>query len=589
MKPLKNKKLHLLSAGIVAALLSPYGEAQLISGLSPFFLTAGCQPTSEVPPRIQVYPNAEVEPDLYIDTNPLAPSGPPLIVAAWQQDRYSKAGGADADYMTFSSDGGTTFLDPLNTLPLQNVQCFGGPYQRASDPMVVISPNGFVYFIGLGFNYSTVPNAVNVGRYKMNNSGGTFTLTPDTTVSLGAINGLKTTSTTDFAKMTRETLDPKGNTLYLTWDEFRQGSFFTGNPKVLSDAGKIFFTKTTDGGNTYDNPKPVFNVYMGISQALGAPNAQKFAPDIQTTGSRIEILNNPSSTAFSRLLDIMGTQTGLVNPKIPLKNFYEVIRSDNQGQNWTLASIINPDGLVGQAFVPESPLDNPQLIRSGDGVPSTATDRDRNLIYAAIQQHSLLTGPSFQGDGIPTEIDLYVSQDGGSSWTELKNGTMFKVNADVTMMASLTNPNPDITQAFNQAVAVLADHTIAVSYYDFRNHVQGDTSSLLTDRWLEHYRLDTTTTPPTLTKLNADSIRLTTRSFDMLEAPALTGAAISPPGLFLGDYQTMKAFGANTVYSVFGTTLDSSGAQLSCFLNSLLPDIHDDNCSNIMFTITTLP
>src|SRR5205823_13322729 len=90
---------------------------------------------------------------------------------------------------------------------------------------------------------------------------------------------------------------------------------------------------------------------------------------------------------------------------------------------------------------------NSQVIRSGDAVDQADVDRTRNLIYSVIQEHSLIY------DQTPCRIDLYVSKDGGTSWTLI--GPVNRVLS---------------TQAFNQGIAVLNDGRIAISYYDFRNH-----------------------------------------------------------------------------------------------------------------------
>src|SRR5207245_10754360 len=102
------------------------------------------------------------------------------------------------------------------------------------------------------------------------------------------------------------------------------------------------------------------------------------------------------------------------------------------------------------------------------------------------------------------------------------------------------------TQAFIASIAVFNDGLIAISYYDFRNHQSGS-SKLETDRWLDIYRYD----PASDTLSFQNEVRLTATSFDYLKAPTLGGTAISPAGLFLGDYQTVKSFNG-VISSLFG-------------------------------------
>ena len=521
--------LALLSSMVMAAAPNTTTVRQVITGLSPF----PCAPTSNTATSHPIL-NSEVEPDLDVALNPASPLSPPIVVAAWQQDRYTRAGGANDIYMRVSMDGGATFG---SMIPMRNVFCFGGPFERSSDPRVTISSNGIIYFVGLGFDHATDPNAVSIARYDL------ATQSFIDLTELNAVKGIAQPTATDFSKLTVEPNDPSGNTLYLTWDRYFQGSYFTGNPHVLSDRGKLYFSKSLDGA-TWSQPKPIFNTYTDL--------ASQYAPDVQVSGAHIVLVNNSKTDQFSRLVDLMGVQTGLVNPDVSPHNFTEVVTSDNQGTTWSKPSVVNPDGLVGTAVNPEhydasqdfiTNHSNSQVIRSGDAVDQADVDRTRNLIYSVIQEHSLIY------DHTPCRIDLYVSKDGGTSWTLI--GPVNRVLS---------------TQAFNQGIAVLNDGRIAISYYDFRNH-QAGSSTLETDRWLDIYSYD----PASDTLTFQNEVRLTATSFDYLKAPALGGTAISPAGLFLGDYQTVKSFNG-VIYSVFGITTDDP-----------------NNQSDILFTITTDP
>src|SRR5256885_8320658 len=106
---------------------------QVITGLSPF----PCAPTSNTATSHPIL-NSEVEPDLDVALNPASPLSPPIVVAAWQQDRYTRAGGANDIYMRVSMDGGATFG---SMIPMRNVSCFGeiGKSTRLNSSHLVIS------------------------------------------------------------------------------------------------------------------------------------------------------------------------------------------------------------------------------------------------------------------------------------------------------------------------------------------------------------------------------------------------------------------------------------------------------------------
>src|SRR6266404_124210 len=82
--------LALLSSMVMAAATNTTTVRQVITGLSPF----PCAPTSNTATSHPIL-NSEVEPDFDVALNPASPLSPPIVVAAWQQDRYTRAGGAN--------------------------------------------------------------------------------------------------------------------------------------------------------------------------------------------------------------------------------------------------------------------------------------------------------------------------------------------------------------------------------------------------------------------------------------------------------------------------------------------------------------
>src|SRR6266550_9170034 len=114
-----------------------------VSGGSPY---AGC----EVPlVGGTLYREAEVEPSVSAD-----PAWPGNVVGVWQQDRFSN-GGALGLVAGYSRDAGRTWGE----VPLPFSRCAPGglSYDRASDPVVSIGPDGHAYAVSLSFTPNQVP------------------------------------------------------------------------------------------------------------------------------------------------------------------------------------------------------------------------------------------------------------------------------------------------------------------------------------------------------------------------------------------------------------------------------------------------
>ena len=133
-----------------------------------------------------------------------------------------------------------------------------------------------------------------------------------------------------------------------------------------------------------------------------------------------------------------------------------------------------------------------------------------------------------------------MSSDGGLTWS-----TPIQVN-------QTPNTVPPIDrQAWNPTVAVAADGTVAVSYYDFRNNTAAP--GALTDYWLAMAPAPATN-PSTWSE-----VRLTDTSFNLEQAPT----AIQR-GFFLGDYEGLAAAG-NDFVAVWGMPDGSATGQESIF------------------------
>jgi hypothetical protein len=122
-----------------------------------------------------------------------------------------------------------------------------------------------------------------------------------------------------------------------------------------------------------------------------------------------------------------------------------------------------------------------------------------------VRQDSRFSGRAFD------EVAFAMSRDGGRTWPETIRVSQTPVNES----------NPLRQQAFIPSVVIAGDGTVGVTYYDFRNDVDGVPE--LTDHWL--MRFGKSCSNPRHWK----EVRLTEESFDYLEAP-------EAGGLFLGDY-----------------------------------------------------
>jgi len=124
--------------------------------------------------------------------------------------------------------------------------------------------------------------------------------------------------------------------------------------------------------------------------------------------------------------------------------------------------------------------------------------------------------------GLYSSIAFSTSGDGGVSWSP-----PIPVNKTPSNIPSANR------QAFMPSVAVAADGTIAVSYYDFRyNDAQ---PGLLTDYWLVHCH-PSARRPSTDPANWKSEIRLTDMSFNI-------ETALDFGGLWVGDYQGLAAVG----------------------------------------------
>ena len=391
------------------------------------------------------------------------------IVAEYQQDRWSD-GGARGLVASVSHDNGGTWTRV--TVPGISA-CEGGEFLRASDPWVSFGPTGDLYAISLSFLGQPNPNHNAILVSKSTDLGDSWgdpiPLADDNT------NGL------DKESITADPFD--SDYVYAAWDRIVTpgGSTHASDQGIIhsrSFKSQTFFSRTTNGGQSWEPAKQIF-VDSSFSGSIG---------------SIIRVLGDGHT-----LLDALQTY-GNAAWKGGRCGSVSILRSPDRGVTWTnKPTIVAPFSCT---YVGAHNPDTGALIRSG-GLPDIAVD-GRNA-YVTWE------------DATPSEprvghIFFSQSTDGGLTWS-------------TPTIISKTPPGVD---AFIPTIAVNADHTIGVNYYDFRNNVPGGIAS--TDLWL------TTCSAGCTSAASWSEARVTPSSFDI-------GAAPQARGQFLGDYMGMTTNG----------------------------------------------
>jgi hypothetical protein len=108
------------------------------SGAAPAVTAVGAQQVSEdvIPPVQGSEPDTQQEPMIAVD-----PNDPNVVVAVFQEGRFTDIAAQAIGYAT-SQDAGRTWIH--GELP-GLTQAAGGPFERASDPVVAFGPDGAVY------------------------------------------------------------------------------------------------------------------------------------------------------------------------------------------------------------------------------------------------------------------------------------------------------------------------------------------------------------------------------------------------------------------------------------------------------------
>jgi hypothetical protein len=492
----------LLAAAMVVAVLwaqpaaasdfTTIGPLVQVSGVAPPEI-ANCTADNVAGQSGTVFRNSEVEP--WIDVNPTNPLN---IVGMWQQDRWSN-GGARGHVLGVSGDGGSTWTQVV--LPKVSVCSGSGTpatprnYERTTDPWISFGPNGVLHQISLSFNDINppfVPEDEQPGgdfdhallASKSTNGGLTWS---------DPVEVIRDLDSNVFNDKQSITADPNLAThVYAVWDRLafptsEDASLIAGF-RASSIRGPIWFNRTTNGGTSWEQPRQIYDPGQNDT----------------TLASQIVVLPAPDGTLVNLFAEFRNDNKGQQRGAS-----VKVIRSGDQGKTWSGAIQVDRLGTI-TITDPESGA----AIRTGDIVPDIAVNQANGRLYA-VWQDARFSG--FQNDSIAFSQSL----DGGLTWS-----APVKINKTPTAISAGNQ------QAFTASVDVAADGTISATYYDFRNNTSGD--PLLTDYFVVHCH-PTTPTACTNPANWVNEIRLTRRSFDMLQAP------LTSTGFFTGDYEGLAS------------------------------------------------
>ena len=417
------------------------------------------------------YVSAEVEPSLAV-------SGTQMI-GMFHQDRWSNGGGHGIGVVHLDqvkgwqqTTLGSDMCDTPATSPLHI-------YQRSSDPWVSFSKDGDIaYASALSFNNTNNFNAVVAGS--STDGGANWTMT--------AIPGSVFTQTNQSTDKNATTADPIHNTwAYTVWDTLLGPTDQPDdNPHAQAYTGPAYFSKTTDGGQTWGQAKIIINT----------ANRQ------QTIGNIIVV--DPTNGDLYDFTDL------IVSPNTPFQGTRSnaqlaFVKSTDGGSTWTQPQIIAPFNSLGV----RDP-NTGEALRVGDGLEEVAIGGDGKL-YVVWESSTRYQKQLKQSRGAwDDEILLTTSSNGGTTWS------------GPTVVRHLDSGLPTYTPT----VAVNGTR-VAITYYDNRFLQPGQTDVLPTDYWASI----STGGGPWVEQ------RITAKSFDQRSAPVARG-------FFLGDYEGLQPSGS---------------------------------------------
>jgi hypothetical protein len=359
-------------------------------------------------------------------------------------------------------------------------RCTGGTFDYADDLSLSVGTDGVAHLSAHVFDADRQRSGLLATR----SSDGGRTWSPPATLAAQAGGRDGEYAGGDIAT---DPADPR--TVYAVVPRF----FYPSEPSG-SFRGVVAFARSRNGGSSWQPARSILDTGAGRV----------------STGHQLVVLPDGTLLDVFTLIDL-GT-----DPQQPALQV-AVMRSEDRGGSWSPPMVIADLRSVG---VTDPETGDP--VASGTRLhPALAVDPAGEQVFVAWQDARFSHG---QVDAVA----LSWSRDGARSWSQ-----PVKANATPTDVAVHNQ------QAFSPSLAVSADGTLGVSYFDFRFNDQG--VALATDRWLLRCR-PATTWSPCAPPARLET-RLTASSFDMRRAHRLTEAG--PPGFFLGDYQGLTDAGTD--------------------------------------------
>lgn len=358
--------------------------------------------------------------------------------------------------------------------------CSGGPSVGTADPWLSFTPNGDLYEIAITWNSSSWSDRQIV--VSKSADGGLHWLAPVVLPGSHIVD-----PPADHPSITADPTSPQF--VYAIWNGYNWNANNKGH------SSEAVFTRTTDGGVTWETASPIVQTanqtFLQFTQILVLPNGT--------------------------LVDISEIYAEQPNKPITFTNL-QVMRSTDQGQTWsapanavTMTPLYTP---TGQTVVVDP--ETGQYVLDIEN-PSFAVDSRNGNLYAVWEDGRF---SNFQYN----DIAFSMSADGGTTWS-----------APMRVNQTPLNIPPLNRQSFFPNVAVAADGTIGVSYYDFRFN---DTSpGLPTDRWLARCQ-PSSTTAASVSACWGNEVRLTDTSFNMEAVKTIAFG-----DFWLGDYFGLTAAG----------------------------------------------
>jgi len=257
------------------------------------------------------------------------------------------------------------------------------------------------------------------------------------------------------------------------------------------DTAPAWFARTTDGGLTWEPAHAIYD-----------PGA-----NASTLNNQIVVLPDGTLIDFFSRFNTVGNATAVS---------LNVIRSLDKGLTWSV-----PIGVAAAQAIGARDPEAGTPVRDGAHLGAIAAGAHGELVV--VWQDARFGGGTRDG------IAFSRSQDGGLTWS-----TPARINRDATV------------QAFTPSVAIRADGTIAVTYYDFRSNT-GDAATLPTDYWITR---------------SADGV---TWRESRVAGPFDLATAPNALGLFLGDYQSLVAIGSAFVPFYVATNGGNTGNRTDVF------------------------